>query len=281
MRLKLSLNCRPGSRIPFNYQYELSSWIYKTLAQAEPAFASWLHEQGYTLEGNKRFKFFTFSHLNLQSPFRPERERQSIRLDSGRAELILSFLLDDTLEHFVTGLFRQQQFGIGNPQFYPVDFTVQSVEILPKPEFTHTMQFRALSPICVAANEEGKEHAQYRHPNDADYTDLLINNLIQKMNTAKHYISHPDSKPVHVSALLFDLKSEPRQKGITLKAHTKGQTKVVGYTYDFQITAPPELLEIAYYAGFGTENAQGFGCVEIISSPNHQITRSPDHQIPR
>lgn len=277
MRLHLRLECRPGSRIPINYAYEFSSWIYKVLANADPAFATWLHENGYALEGNKRFKFFTFSQLQLQPPFRIESQQQAIRIESGKASLILSFLLDDTLEHFVTGLFRQQQFGIGNILLRPADFSVQSVEILPKPIFKETMRFRTLSPICVAAYEEGREHAQYRHPSAPDYQELLFHNLLQKSQIATHYstasIESTESKESKASTATnsqtsklsnFKLLSEPRQKGITLKAHTKAETKVIGYTYDFEITAPPALLEIGYYAGFGTENAQGFGCVEIM-----------------
>ncbi len=277
MRLHLRLECRPGSRIPINYAYEFSSWIYKVLANADPAFASWLHENGYALEGNKRFKFFTFSQLQLQSPFRIESQQQAICIESGKASLILSFLLDDTLEHFITGLFRQQQFGIGTILLRPADFTVQSVEILPKPIFKETMRFRALSPICVAASEEGLKHAQYRHPNTPDYPELLINNLLHKSNIATHYTTAstlkpqtsktPNAEPQNLQTSKppnFQILSEPRQKGITLKSHTKGETKVIGYLYDFEITAPPELLEIGYYAGFGTENGQGFGCVEVM-----------------
>ncbi|HMO41087.1 MAG TPA: CRISPR-associated endoribonuclease Cas6 [Saprospiraceae bacterium] len=265
MRLKLNLQCQPGSRIPINYAYECSAWIYKTLARADPEFAAWLHQQGYALEGNKRFKFFTFSQLDLHPPFHIEPERQSIRIESGSASLILSFLLNDALGHFVTGLFRQQRFGIGNARIPATDFQVQHVEVLDRPTFTHTMRFRTLSPICVAASEIGKTHAQYRRPTDADYASLLSKNLVQKMNTARYYMQDTMMHPVHNSPLLFDLQSDPHQKGITLKAHTPAATKVIGYNYEFGITAPPELLEIGYYAGFGTENAQGFGCVEIIS----------------
>jgi len=261
MRLQLSLQCRPGSRIPFNYQYEISSWIYRTLAQADPAFAEWLHQQGYTLEGQKRFKLFTFSHLQLQPPFQPEPQRQSIRLDSGQARLTLSFLLDDTLEHFVGGLFRQQEFGLGNPRFYPADFSVVSVEILPRPVFMPTMRFRALSPICLGTVVDYNPHAQYLSPLDDDYERLLLQNLTYKFSTAAHYAP---AGPIHHNPDLsahFELLSEPRKKGITLKAHTPQETQVIGYTFDFELTAPPHLLETGYYAGFGEKNAQGFGCV--------------------
>lgn len=266
MKLQLNLICRPGSRIPFNYQYELSAWIYRTLASGDPAFTEWLHQQGYTLEGQKRFKFFTFSHLQLRPPFQPEPQRQSIRLDSGRASLVLSFLLDDSLHHFITGLFQKLHFGIGNPQFYPAEFTVDTVEILPKPAFQETMRYKALSPLCLGASEEGTPHAQYRSPTSPDYAGLLLNNLIHKLQTAGHYTptwAQQQATTMESPQLSLRLLSEPRKKGITLKSHTAQQTQVVGYLFNFELTAPAQLQEIGYYAGFGEKNAQGFGCVEV------------------
>jgi CRISPR-associated endoribonuclease Cas6 len=35
--------------------------------------------------------------------------------------------------------------------------------------------------------------------------------------------------------------------------------------FDFELRAAPTLLEVGYYAGFGVENAQGFGCVGQIA----------------
>ena len=41
--------------------------------------------------------------------------------------------------------------------------------------------------------------------------------------------------------------------------------KIIGYhQFDFEITAPIKLLEIGYYAGFGTKNASGFGFCDVI-----------------
>lgn len=267
MKLQLNLQCRPGSRIPFNYQYELSAWIYRTLASGDPAFTQWLHEQGYSLEGQKRFKFFTFSHLQMRPPFQPEPNRQCIRLDSGRASLVLSFLLDDSLHHFITGLFQKLQFGIGNPQFYPAEFMVDTVEILPKPIFADTMCYKALSPICLGAYEDGNLHAQYRSPANSDYEALLLQNLTNKLQTAGHYATTWLPQQVLAAEkprLSLRLLSEPRKKGIILKAHTPQQTQVVGYLFDFELITPAPLQEIGFYAGFGEKNAQGFGCVSIM-----------------
>ncbi|MBX2929685.1 MAG: CRISPR-associated endoribonuclease Cas6 [Saprospiraceae bacterium] len=264
MRIQLTLDCPAGSRLPLNYQYELSSWVYKTLAQAAPEFAAQLHEYGYNLQGHKRFKLFTFSHLDLQSPFDIDTRKQTLLLHSGKARLTLSFLLDKALEHFITGLFRQQRFGIGNARIPATDFQVTMVQVPPPPAFTAPMRFRTLSPICVAGFEAGNPHPQYRHPADPDYAELLLGNLIEKRAAAAPLLPLLSPAPAEAPAFRFRLLSEPRRKGITLKAFTPHETKVIGYTYDFEISAAPDLLQIGYYAGFGVENAQGFGCVGVV-----------------
>lgn len=62
MRLKVSFQAME-STIPLNYNYFLSSFIYKRLASQNENFARFLHEKGY----GKRFKFFTFSQLFFEN----------------------------------------------------------------------------------------------------------------------------------------------------------------------------------------------------------------------
>ena len=65
MRFKITLT--PDKRVfgyalPINYQYELSSFIYHTLACANAEYSTWLHENGFVTD-TKRFKLFSFSNL--------------------------------------------------------------------------------------------------------------------------------------------------------------------------------------------------------------------------
>ncbi len=65
MRCKLRLQVQSetfGNILPINYQYELSAAIYRVLSNANEAYSSWLHENGFALNG-KKFKLFTFSWL--------------------------------------------------------------------------------------------------------------------------------------------------------------------------------------------------------------------------
>ena len=54
-KITLNINRKHGDLLPFNYQYEQSAVIYRILAQADTQYASWLHENGYQLNGSKRF----------------------------------------------------------------------------------------------------------------------------------------------------------------------------------------------------------------------------------
>ena len=45
MRFKITLQSISGSQIPINYQYPLSSAIYKILAKGYASYAQFLHEE--------------------------------------------------------------------------------------------------------------------------------------------------------------------------------------------------------------------------------------------
>ncbi len=63
MRFKLTLQTlQYPAFLPFNYQYPLSSAIYKIIRSADKDFAAFLHNKGYG-EGYKSFKLFTFSDI--------------------------------------------------------------------------------------------------------------------------------------------------------------------------------------------------------------------------
>ncbi len=66
MRFIVRLQTTRSSLIPFNYQYPLSSAIYKIIQRADAGFAAFLHDTGYG-EGYKSFKLFTFS--DVRTPF--------------------------------------------------------------------------------------------------------------------------------------------------------------------------------------------------------------------
>jgi CRISPR-associated endoribonuclease Cas6 len=76
MRFKLHMQLAGNRQIlPLNYQYPISAWIYRVMANADNEFTRALHESGYKIENGKSFKLFTFSKLSFP--------RHTTRLISG------------------------------------------------------------------------------------------------------------------------------------------------------------------------------------------------------
>ncbi|MCC7429352.1 hypothetical protein IT568_00775, partial [bacterium] len=65
MRFKLTLvPLNKEILISFDYQYFLSTAIYKILQKADAEYSEMLKNDGYAL-GNKKMKLFTFSNLQF------------------------------------------------------------------------------------------------------------------------------------------------------------------------------------------------------------------------
>ena len=62
MRIKILADVGDGLTLPINYNHLLTGVIYGFLAESDPEYASFLHNEGY-LGAEKRFKLFTFSQL--------------------------------------------------------------------------------------------------------------------------------------------------------------------------------------------------------------------------
>lgn len=259
MRIELILNHAPNQVLPINYQYLISSWIYRTLENADAAFATWLHERGYMRAGRK-YKLFSFGRLEPQR-YLINKKDQTFTLVYGPTRLELSFYIDDAMQHFVMGLFQNQRFTLQSGQYFKVDVEVANINLLPKPIFHSTMRFRAVSPICISQDQEGKEYAQYLHPEDEGYIGLLTQNLLRKQQAHQRQLAGMKEEGIHLPMLQvpFRVLSEPRSRLIHIK-----KTKIRGYVFDFEISAPTNLLEMGYFAGFGEKNSTGFGMVKIL-----------------
>ncbi|MCF8247596.1 MAG: CRISPR-associated endoribonuclease Cas6 [Saprospiraceae bacterium] len=258
MRLHLTLQNRPGSRLSLNYNYEVSSAVYKILSLADPAFSAWLHDVGYPLEGRK-FKLFTISNLRFGEGFRINRQDGTVTL-GGRQYLSLSFFVNEAVEKFVAGVFREQCFGIGTKDLPAIDFQIQSVEVEPPPTFGPTMRFRTMSPIVMSRYEEGNRYEQYMSPEEPGYERQFFDNLLNKYESAR--LAGLVGALPEGGEMKFRLLSQPHKRGVLIKAGTGAMTKVIGYEFEFELAGPVELLRFGYEAGMGLDNPV-FGCVGV------------------
>jgi len=255
MRFKLTLTVERvsfGNALPLSYQYELSSFIYHTLANGSADYAEWLHHNGFAVEG-KQFRLFVFSPL-LIPKISIDKENGRLLLISDYAELLISFLPERSTEEFVKGVFCNRQFTLGDRQS-KVQFCITGVEMLPPPSFDGEIIGNTLSPLCLSRkNEEGKIH--YFSAADPDAGRAIVNNLTNKYEAFYGKPFEGDT------AFEWKTLTEPRSKLITIKAGTPQQTNVKGSLCRFSLKADNELLKIAYETGVGEKNSQGFGMIQ-------------------
>lgn len=256
MRFKLTLSLVNQNQnvLPINYQYELSAWIYKVINQSDPVFAEWLHNKGFS-DDHKQFKLFTFSNLIVSQR---EIVKDRLIIKSDHIDLIISTLPEETIQHFISGVFCDREFTLGD-RISNVAFRINTIEALPIPSFTDEMSFRSLSPLFVSGKVEDRQYAQHFSPDYEGYLLLMINNL-----KVKYKVFTGNESAFDVQGASLKLLTPPKQKGITIKAGTQQQTKLVGYQYNFILKADKELLRMGYYTGFGEKNSMGFGCCETL-----------------
>lgn len=261
MRFLLSLECMGSDRrLPINYQYPISAWLYQVIDRGDTEFAAWLHEEGYAYEG-RRFRFFCFSDLAVR-PFRREGDR--LRLLGQRVQLTVSFALPQGAQHFLHGLFAEQKIRLADGRS-GVDFRIESVEMLPEPTFTTaSVRLYTASPIVVSRpNDRG--HADYLHPSEPDYVARLYDNLMGKIHAkivAEGGIPEP-FLPHMPEFFDLELLSEPRSRLVTIAANTHRETQVRGYHYDCELRCDPAWQQFIYEVGLGEKGSQGFGLVNL------------------
>lgn len=255
MRFKLHFELsKPGERtLPLNYQYELSSWIYRVLNNGSPEFSYWLHQKGYT-DDHKSFKLFTFSNLHV-----PDRSITGDRMEIRCREisLIISMFPEEMIGHFITGIFKDQEFRLGD-RISRVPLRVSAIERVADPVFSDRMAFRSRSPLLVSFLYPGDRYARYLPPDHPDYQKLFFRNMIEKYKT----INGRDH-PFKEAEGILNIISPVKMKGVVIKAGTPYESKIIGYLFDFRIQAPSELIRLGYYTGFGEKNSMGFGCGEV------------------
>lgn len=257
MRFRIRLNSTNGSAfLPVDYQYSLASAVYKIIKKGDEAYSRFLHDEGFSPGGLRRFKLFTFSPLSLPR-YTLWKEKGVFELHGHELSFTVSFMADKAAEAFIKGMFTDQHFSIGD-KFQQLDMEVSMVEAMEPPLFKETMTYRCLSPLVVELKEPDKKYETYLPPDHPRFEELLLQNLVAKCTALN--ILHNDHR-FENDTPQFRLLGDYKSRLITIKPYTPEQTKVRGYLFDFELTAPEYMHEMGYYAGFGMNNGMGFGAV--------------------
>ncbi len=251
--------------LPFNYNNPLSAWINKTIKQSNTEFAAFLQEYGFN-GPDKSYKFFTFSQI-LIPPKGFQVNEGAMQLLCDRVRIELSFLAPDAVQQSIGGLFEQQYFSISDTK-NKITFRVGEVEVRPIPEFGRKCSFRALSPVILTRLDKELNRAEYIGPSHAAYHQKFFDNLVRKYTAALFagLVAPTASSEASGGKMRFKFSEPVRQRNISVKGSTRGQNRLDGYMYSFEVSAPPELIRLGYLSGFGEKNSLGMGCVKLLET---------------
>jgi len=262
MRIQFSLSCQKGTIIPINYQSEISQWIFTVLSKAGAELSTWVQQQGFDLS-SKNYKLFTFSPLAIY-PYEMDQVKQEFKLLGNQVKLNISIYLDPAFEQQIVHLFRQVPLNLGTLEGKPAQFEVKHWQIMPKPQFKETMQFKAISPISVTSVEEIKSANQYLLPDSETYDISYFSHLVRRFKAAVQYKSLATLKLIDPAfAMHYRLQGQAKSRLIHLKPNPDGISQLRGFVYEFEVSMPLPLLEFCYFAGFGEFPHLGFGFVDI------------------
>ncbi len=264
MRFRINLVTQNAyAVIPVNYQYPLSAAIYKTIQQADSAYAAFLHETGYQQSGSlKSFKLFTFS--DIRTPFKIAGDR--LQLLTQHAELEVCFHLPQAAENFIRGIFIQQQFDIADKKS-KTRFDIQSVESLQdplqvyKPRELISIMLKPLSPVVAGLPDE-KGNYVFLEPGDTRFAESLVYNWRSKIAACYDAVTGDGA------LLMMDvvaIKAPFKSRLIWIKADTPAMTKIRGWlNFELKVTAERRFVELLMNSGVGVYNSMGCGCVEVV-----------------
>ena len=250
MRIQILADVGNGITLPINYNYPLAGIIYRFLAESDPEYASFLHEEGYAA-AEKRFKLFTFSQLMA------ERRRitgATIHFGSTLTWSVSS-PVERFLSHFADTLLTEGRLSIGQHQLRIRDVTVPRI-----PRFRSEMSFRCLSPITMSTKRErdGKHVMHYCLPDDPAFSELVRQNLIRKHEAIHGQAPHEDT----LTFTFDEAYIRKRQGRVTRLVDYKG-IKIRGVLCPFNVSGSVALIQTGYECGFGDKNSAGFGMVEV------------------
>lgn len=251
MRLRISLRTEGKSlRVPIQYNHLLQGLIYHNL---DRALSEWLHEEGHAY-GARRFKLFTFSRLFGKRNM----NNGHVHFD-GKAHFYLSAVDDEVLGSLAEHLLTKPSVRLGNTACQ-----VEEVGVEPVPEIDSAkpIRFKALSPITAystLSTPDGRKKTYYYAPQEKEWGEALISNLKRKAR-ALEWAADVDEDLEDAWIRPYKVKTAD-QKVLNFKG-----TVIKGWTGLYEANLPEPYFRLAYDAGFGAKNAQGFGMVGILNN---------------
>jgi len=241
MRLKINIKAKNNFKVPFDYNYILSSIIYNKIQDLDLA-----HE----LHNSNTFKFFNFSLLNI-----PNRKivKDGIIAKNGKINFYISSPNDLLIKNLVNGFVDDLEIKLKNEKL-----TVTKIEALKTPEFSEKSEFITLSPIIIRDTQknDGKLKRIDLAPSDKFFKGV-------ESNLIKKYCKFNELEDTCKEIKAYSEMASVKRKRITIP---KGSNTTYhrAYMMDIILEGDLDLINFTYDVGLGEKNSMGFGMIKYI-----------------
>ncbi len=249
MRIRLEMVCEEGELVlPVHYNSYVQGLIYANL---DEFLARRVHNSGMPL-GKRQFRFFTFSRVLGNYHINGE----TIRF-KGPVRLHIGSVHEELLESLVKHLLTKEEVVLGGQRCRVHQVEVEGMPILKRP-----ILVRTLSPITTYSTlimGNGIKKTYYYCPMEREWEKKILDNLRRKAcalgwsDTQIASLEGAHIRPVRVKKRDLQIV---KYRGTVIK----------GWTGIYELDLPEPFFLLAYDAGLGSKNSQGFGMVEVIDA---------------
>ena len=240
MRAEIYFDLNKPASIPIQYNHIVQAIIYSWICDEK--FKDFMHNKGYKFE-ERAYKLYTFSKIN--GKFRMDKHNRKIVFYEDM-RITISSAIDEFMEYLLSSvLIESNPINIGGAI---VD--ISRVEVKDTPELSNKVQVCTLSPVTAYSTLENKQ-TKFYNPFDMEFSQYIKNNLLHKYEA--YYGKQPKYADCIIKPIGAVKEARVNYKGFHIRA----------YNCELEMEGSEELLKMAYDAGIGGKNSQGFGCIEI------------------
>lgn len=235
-------------RLPLAYNSLIQGIIYHNL---DKPLANRIHDEGTPL-GKRHFRLFTFS--KLLGRYRITGTRIEF---SGPVRLHIGSVHEELLQSLAEHLLKNPRIQLGHSSC-----EIRSIEVETLPKFSKPVKVRTLSPIntySTLTTADGRKKTYYYSPFESDWERQLPANLRRKAQALGWGEAQPAGlEEAHIRPVRVDKRN--------LRIMKYRDTVIKAWTGIYELNLPEPFFLLAYDAGLGSKNPQGFGMVEVMKS---------------
>ena len=242
MLCKITFSSNDKIFLPMSYNYIIQGVLYKFIN--EDSFADFMHNKGYTY--NKRsYKLFSFSNV-LEKPLLVDREKKHFVFPKD-ISIYFSSIDNEFFKYVFNSIINTEDFIYVSQN----RTSISKVELI-KQKISEKEVIKTMSPITTYSTFvtfENSKKTYYYNPYEKEFSANIQKNLINKYQAL--YDEPPENSEFSIVP-----RGTPHEKIIKYKDFI-----IKGYTGIFEIEGSKELMDMAFCAGLGSKNSQGFGLI--------------------